>query len=236
MKYLLPGFKGRTLVQGNLAEMPSEITAARSLRPEFGLPDDSFVLLFLGRLDVQTKGLDLLMKAFASIHSDRYRLVIAGPDWSGGRAELERLAARFNCQNRIIFPGAVYGAQKSNLLRMADAFVSPSRHEAYGISLIEAMLAGLPLVTSAKLDLAADLAAANAAIIVPLMPAWLAAAITKLEGDPVFAQSLGNRGKTWAAMNSDPQRAGKRFRDFYRAIQESQPAHPSTARVVVGNA
>lgn len=226
LKYLVPGYAGRELVQGHLVTIPNQAGLAAALRSDYGISQQAFLLIFLGRLDVATKGLDLLVQAFASLPADRFRLVLVGPDWDGGRSKLEGLADQLGCRHRLHFPGPVYGDRKYALLRMADVFVSPSRHEAFGITLIEAMRCGLPLVTSTHLNLAPDLKAAKAALLAPLAARQIAHAVASLEADPELRQALAGRGKAWAEQNCDPDRAGERFRVFYQSILGPQNTTP----------
>ncbi len=223
LRLLLPGYRGKILVQGNLVSLADLAKSPAAPRSEYGLPPDAFVLLFLGRLDVRVKGLDLLLRAFAGLPADRYRLVLAGPDWAGGKAKLEQLAEESGCRNRLHFPGPVYGDKKWSLLRLADGFVSPSRWEAYGISLVEAMAAGVPLVTSNTISIAQDLQAAQAALVVPLDSELLARALTKLQAEPEARKALAARGQAWAETNCSPARAGARFRDFYQELLQAAP-------------
>ena len=222
--FLLPGYRGARLVQGNLVTLPELASVPIASRLDYEVPSAAFVLLFLGRLDVWIKGLDLLVKAISCLPPDRFRLVLAGPDWQRGKARLEKLAEQYKCRDRISFPGPVYGEKKWSLFKMADAFVSPSRYEAFNITQAEAMACGLPVVTSLKVSLASDLQEANAAILSPLAARPLAHAIATLEADPAFRRSLSARGQAWAAMNCDPKRAGERFRRFYESILERRAA------------
>jgi glycosyltransferase involved in cell wall biosynthesis len=220
VNFLLPGYRGRRLIQGHLVQLPILAEPTVSSRSDFGLPASAFVLVFLGRLDVWTKGLDLVVQAFARLSADRFRLVIAGPDWEGGRAKLEQLAEQSGCRKRICFAGPVYGEKKWSLLRMSDVFVSPSRWEAFNIAQTEAMAVGLPVVTSTKVNLASDLREADAALLSPLTVEPLVEAICSLEADPQRRQDLGRRGAAWAELNCNPDRAGLRFLEFYQAILE----------------
>ena len=58
---------------------------------------------------------------------------------------LERMTARLR-RVRVVFPGYVTGARKRAFFALADLFVFPSRYESYGLTLIEALAAGLPAV------------------------------------------------------------------------------------------
>lgn len=102
--------------------------------------------LYLGRL-VQDKNPDYLIKAFCKSAADGYKLVIAGsndqqPEYV---AHLHSLAD--GCEN-IIFTGAVYGTDKTTLLRHCTAFCIPSTIEGLAITLFEAMSYGRLCIAS----------------------------------------------------------------------------------------
>jgi glycosyltransferase involved in cell wall biosynthesis len=106
-------------------------------------------LLSVGRLDVYTKGLDLLLDAFASASaSARMELTVVGPDWNGGRAELERRADTLGLNGSLHFTGALSGAEVSTELEQADVYVQLSRHEGLPLAVTEALVAGKPAVLS----------------------------------------------------------------------------------------
>jgi glycosyltransferase involved in cell wall biosynthesis len=218
LKYLVPGYRGRVLVQGNLITVPNPAQMTPASRSSHGIPEDSFVLLYLGRLDVPVKGLDYVVEAFSQLPADRFHLVLAGPDWEGGRAKLENLAERLGCADRIHFPGPLYGEKKWGALRMADVFVSPSRKEGFGIAIAEALFCGLPVLTSTRINLAPELSEAEAAVLVPLAAGPLALAMARLEAEPELRASLGRRGQAWFQANCDPERAGEKFRGFYQDL------------------
>jgi glycogen(starch) synthase len=101
--------------------------------------------LFLGRLDVAHKGLDLLLESFASI-SDRVaqNLVIAGEGagqrWLIGEIERRRLGSRV----RLI--GRVPESERFDVLARYEAVVMPSRYESFGMVAAEAAAVGTPCI------------------------------------------------------------------------------------------
>jgi glycosyltransferase involved in cell wall biosynthesis len=112
------------------------------------VPGSTFrTALFLGRL-YPVKGLPNLLAVWGAIRPGGWRLVIAGPDEAGHRAELEAQVRGLSLQNDIEFVGPIERNRKSALLRSADLFVLPSLSESFGMALAEAMLAGLPVVTT----------------------------------------------------------------------------------------
>jgi len=118
-------------------------------RPE----KDVLEILYLGRL-VDFKGPDLMIRAFerASDLGMRAKLIIAGDGHL--RLACELLAARSPYRERIEFLGAVSADEGKELRRRADVFTAHNckgplmnQVEAFGVSIVEAMSAGLPVVT-----------------------------------------------------------------------------------------
>ena len=109
--------------------------------------------LFLGRLHPK-KGCDILLDAFAKVRSvDSVSLILAGPDQIGWEAELRRQVARFNLADRVVFTGMLRGAMKQGALASADAFILPSHQENFGISVVEAVAAGVPVLISNRVNI-----------------------------------------------------------------------------------
>ena len=180
--------------------------------------DKPFTILHLGRLDVVTKGLDLLVEGFAKSGLDQARLILAGPDWNHGRAALEHLADELGCAGRIDFPGAAYGADKERLFASADLFVAASRWDAFNISLAEALLRGIPAVVSDQLNLAPELARAGAVEVVKLSWRSIATAIFDLSKNPIRREQLSSAGKSWVELQCDQEVVAKKFAEFYTQI------------------
>jgi glycosyltransferase involved in cell wall biosynthesis len=124
------------------------------LRREFGVPENARVLLTLSRISPE-KGQDLLLEAL--LEWERRDDYPAHPLWlfvcgdaafmQGQRflGKLHDLAGRLK-RTRVVFPGYVTGERKRAFLALADLYVFPSRHESYGLTLMEALAAGLPAV------------------------------------------------------------------------------------------
>lgn len=127
---------------------------AASLRREYGIPDDALVLLTLSRISPE-KGQDLLLRAL--LEWERLPDFPQRPLWlficgeaayMQGRRFLKRLrslAGRLR-KTRAVFPGHVTGIRKQAFFALADLYVFPSRHESYGLTMVEALRAGLPAV------------------------------------------------------------------------------------------
>jgi glycosyltransferase involved in cell wall biosynthesis len=106
---------------------------------------DAFVYGTVGRL-AETKGQEILLKAFARV-CEKYpksRLIITGK----GRLEsnLRALSAQLNIHERVVFLG--YRTDIPEVLMALDVFVLPSIAEGLPGALIEAMVAGIPVIAS----------------------------------------------------------------------------------------
>lgn len=116
----------------------------RASRAELGLPEDRFLAITVGRL-VKRKGIDQLLGALASPECRQADLLVVGD--GPERAGWEKLAAGLGLVGRVRFMGHVEEVRKWQLLQCADAYVSATLHEGFGLVYLEAMAAGLPVVT-----------------------------------------------------------------------------------------
>ena len=125
------------------------LEAAQLSKPEarkkLSLAGDDFIFGNIGRLS-DSKNQEALIEAFARIVADlpSSRLVIIGE----GRRKTELLAhaAHHGLQDRVLLKGFVPKAQ--NYLKAFDLFLFPSRSEAFGLALLEAMVARVPVIVS----------------------------------------------------------------------------------------
>ena len=135
------------------AEAPS-VDAAEEFFLRFPQLRDKRIVLFLGRLHVK-KGCDMLIDAFARTAPDNERvvLVMAGPDQAGWEAELRNRAAKTGKGDRIFFTGMLEGSLKWAALRAADVFILPSHQENFGLSVVEALACGVPVLISRPVNI-----------------------------------------------------------------------------------
>jgi glycosyltransferase involved in cell wall biosynthesis len=115
-------------------------------------------IMFIGRIDVETKGLDILVEAFASATRNGLAhstvLVLAGPDWHEGKSALSRLADRLGVRNRVQLPDAVPADGIVQLLGDCDIYAQLSRNEGSPLSLNDALALGKPAIVSSHVGTA----------------------------------------------------------------------------------
>ena len=105
-------------------------------------------ILYLGRIDVYQKGLDILIESWKKIASENkgIKLVIAGSGAKSEEEQLKNMIKKNNLEGSIKLLGKVKGAKKENLLTNCLFSVVPSRFESFGIVALEVLAVGKPLI------------------------------------------------------------------------------------------
>ena len=181
--------------------------------------DGRLSLLCVARIDRQ-KNQMMLVEWLARNPGGTVRLVgpVTQPDY---RAELEARAVQLGVSERVSFAGALKPAS-AELLReyaSADVFVLPSRHEPFGIVVLEAWAAGLPVVASDVGGLG-KLCAAHPDAAITFAPGNLDAldeALRRVGGDAALRERLSAAGHS-AAVEYDWRTLAARLVDFYAEI------------------
>ncbi|MEP6546166.1 MAG: glycosyltransferase family 4 protein [Gammaproteobacteria bacterium] len=119
------------------------IMPAAAARRDFGVPEDAFVLVTVGRM-VARKASTQLVEAMGAAGRERMHLIMVGdgPEVPAVRAA----AAVAGLAERVHLLGRVSEERKLQALALADLFVSTSQHEGFGLVFLEAMAFGLPIV------------------------------------------------------------------------------------------
>lgn len=200
----------------------ADVRRVRELRARYGGP----LALFVGRLRYY-KGLHLLIEAMQKVDG---RLLIVG---SGPEDErLRRQAQELGLDERVLFAGEVSDAELPAYYGAADVFVLPGhlRAEAFGIVQLEAMAAGLPLIST---ELGTGTSYVNqhgvtGFVVAPGSPHALAQALRVLFANPALRRSFGQAGKQRAAHEFSPERMIRTVEQVYDEV--TTPQASSTRR------
>jgi glycosyltransferase involved in cell wall biosynthesis len=204
--------RAKVIPWGVWAEDPSEadINRADELRDYHEIGPDTFVLMTLSRISPE-KGIHLLLEALRQLETNGrlagkdVRLFICGePAFMMGQAyhkKVKAAAARLK-QVKVYFPGYLDAAAKRAYLRLPNLFVSPSIHESYGLNVVEAMHAGLPILASDHYGVRDTLPAeAGRLVHYPTpkkAPPLLTAALLDLMSDRAALEKMGKAARAAA--------------------------------------
>jgi glycosyltransferase involved in cell wall biosynthesis len=122
---------------------------AMAFRKQFSIPACKRIMLFLSRI-TPVKGLPLLIEAFNNIRHqmDGWVLVIAGSDEFDHKAEVQGKIRQLHMEDHILFTGLLVDQAKREAFAAADLFVLPTKREAAPVVVLEALGAGIPVLTT----------------------------------------------------------------------------------------
>jgi glycosyltransferase involved in cell wall biosynthesis len=177
--------RAKIVMRRNGVEIPASFPKPGSFRSRLGIPKDAKLVLFLGRLSVK-KSPELLLRAFADLKKRlegmQPRLVFAGPDERGMKAQIEQMAEPLDVSQCVQFAGSLFDQDKWAAYRDADVFVLPSQNENFGNSAAEAVAAGTPVIVTEQCGIAPMLAN-HAGLVVKHDVSELAQALARILTD-----------------------------------------------------
>ena len=200
------GYRGQLTQIGNWV-MPAEYNPTdefiEQLRTHCGADEKTFLIGTLGRLHEQ-KGVDVLIKAFRKADLKKTRLVVVGD--GPEEVNLHRLAEN---DARITFFPSQHTVEQ--WYHAFDLFVSASRYESFGLTLVEAMQAGTPILATNTIG-AQIVLKGQAAKVIPLDNVdAMADMLTKLH-------KKGRQRETYKLTPFDPAKAEAKIDDFYAKL------------------
>lgn len=183
-------------------------------------------LLTVARL-FPVKGLDVYVQALAQLPDLPIRVRIVGSGDDRYQRYLQNLATELGVGDRLTFTGAIAPDQIAAAYATADLFVLPSRHEPFGIVLLEAMAAGVPIVATAVDGIPQVVEAGVSAQLVPPDDAdSLAIALRTLIAAPELRQALAIAGQVRAQHFALAQGL-QNLLTMYRCLSAHEPPTPA---------
>ncbi|GGN94456.1 glycosyltransferase family 4 protein [Saccharibacillus kuerlensis] len=129
----------------DLSQFQTQLSEKRRsvLRESLGLTEKDPVLVSVGRL-AKEKNLEEILRFVAEYRDSRLKLLIVGD--GPHRQQLERYAGEWGLADRVVFAGMVQPEKVADYYKLGDLFVSASNSETQGLTYIEAMASGLPVL------------------------------------------------------------------------------------------
>jgi glycosyltransferase involved in cell wall biosynthesis len=210
------GLSVRPFVTPNIVEMSQfhDLPNRGAFRAEYGIDPNTKILLHYGRI-ARVKGIEYLIKALARLRQQQRSVILAivGGDDENHKSDLDKLADHLGVSGAIVYTGLLDREAGKKAFIDSDIFVLPSLSENFGLSVVEAMACGLPVVISDNVGLAHEITRANAGVVVTLDRE--AEALTKelealLDDDPKRCE-FAERGRRFARERYDEPAVAERI-------------------------
>jgi glycosyltransferase involved in cell wall biosynthesis len=195
------------------------IPAKGLFRNRLGLNRESPLILFLGRINFK-KGLNLLVPSF-SIVAQAYpkaRLAIVGPDNEGYKTEVRHWCREQGIEDKTFFVDYMGTEKVKQAYTDADVFVLPSYTENFGMTVVEAMACGCPVVISNQVNIWREVQAFGAGLSTELDPRAFADAIIQILKDKTVAREMGRLGRSAVMENYSWPNIAEQLIEVYRYL------------------
>ncbi|MBI2055905.1 MAG: glycosyltransferase family 4 protein [Candidatus Sungbacteria bacterium] len=189
--------------------------AATSPKMVNGLPEHFFLFTGVWKERKNVLGIVQAFSLFAKKFPEA-RLVLAGKGEGEYAKKLKTYIADTGLKEKIIMPGFVSDAELSYLYRHAKALLFPSFIEGFGFPILEAMNAGLPVITSNQSSLA-EVAGDAASCVDPHNPAAIAVAMERLSVDETWRQEMREKGRA-RAQEFGWEQTVQKFLEIFKTI------------------
>ncbi len=166
--------------------------AVTALRDRYSLQDRP-VILTVNHLHPR-KRIDLLLRALAEVVTSQPQAVVLVVGQGPEEASLRELASQLGLTDRVIFAGFVPDQELAACYAAATLYVHTGRAESFGLSVLEACAAGLPVVAVNEGGPREILVEGETGFLVEATPAALSHSINRLLDDPALARRMGQAG------------------------------------------
>ncbi|MBI2042630.1 MAG: glycosyltransferase family 4 protein [Candidatus Nealsonbacteria bacterium] len=179
-------------------------------------PREKFIVITVARLE-KVKGVEYLIRALVDTRCQPSELMVIGD--GSRRKDLENLVKQLKSEDSVEFLGEIPNEKIPFYLAMADCFVLPSIQEGFGIVVLEAQAAGLPVVASGVggiLDLIED--QKTGLLVEPGNVGQISEALFKIQSNPDFAKMLVENAKN-VLPKYNWQNIANRVYDIYQKVK-----------------
>jgi len=171
--------------------------------------------LFVGRIHPK-KGLPMLAQAWAAVKPAGWSMHVIGPDEGGHRAAVEQAVHQLGISDQWVFHGPMEGQQKWEWLSKADITILPTYSENFGLTVVESLLMGTPVITTTG--------APWSRLTEKRCGWWVEPTANHLELavreatmlNPAELMEMGKRGANWVANEFTWHGIAEKFEELYR--------------------
>lgn len=188
--------------------------------------DGTLRFVFIGRLAVSIKGLDILLRGLELVQDElrekNTEVLLYGPDEDGGKSVLERMISQLGLGDIVSLGGVVGGSQKRKVLQSSDVFLHTSRSEGHPMSVLEALAHSLPCLLTPGTHMAEIVADAGAGWKVDPDPDSIAEGFRRVIRCIPVLDRLGDNARRLAQERYQWNRMAEESLSGYRRLMESE--------------
>jgi glycosyltransferase involved in cell wall biosynthesis len=203
---------------------PLTTEATARLRAALSLPADGLILIYTGRLAL-SKGVMSLLELWAEIRSEfpTGRLLIVGTgkgSFDNCESEMRAFVVAHDLSSSVTMTGSV--GNVNEYLQVSDLFVFPSDYEGFSLSILEAMTAGLPMV-STRVGLAAELEDRGrfGLLVPPKDKMAFRDALRRLLADAALRSEMGTTARALVSEQYSTGAEARRYLQLFTELMES---------------
>ena len=226
MEKILRGLdvKSPIAVVPNGVELESYLNANPLARADFGYTPGNIIFVYVGRLGPE-KNLELLLRAFNGVAQafEHARLLILGD--GPYREEMENIASSLSLSDRVHFEGLVPYDRIPSYLAMCDAFVTASVTETFGMSVVEAMGAGLPVLGVDSVGVGDIVSDGETGFLASEDPVGYAVKMTRLATEHDLRRKMGAAAREDSTKYSIVRTVLMMQRHYERLVHEAEYRH-----------
>jgi len=192
-------------------------------------------VLYWGRMDMHTKGLDVLLRGFAQVPNEHsMQLTMQGPDWAGEVSAVHSLIESLNLGSRVTVLPPNFDTIAGRVMNAYDIVCMSSRFEGFGLAALEAMLAARVLLVSRTAGIAPHVEKCDCGVVVEPNETDIQHGLVRLLSLRSRWREMGLRGRDYAMANLHWNRIAERTLLQYRELLDQTHAGRDIERQLVG--
>lgn len=218
--FLVPSNKGVVISNGIDIEKYRLLPKKGFFNNEFGIKSNLFKILFLGRIS-KIKGLDILLPAIAEVVKKipNIILLIIGPDYENYKNYLLTVIKNLKIENNVKFLGKLDRDKVNNAYVDSDLFVLSSYSENFGLTIIESMACGCPVVISRNVNIHEEISINNLGYVIDCKPFEIAeSVIDYYNKSDKYKNNHKERIRSYALSNYDWDQCITTFIEAYKEL------------------
>lgn len=205
--------------------IPNGVGSTLFNKKESDFSAEQLNLLYIGRLDVKTKGLDILLNALdVPWFKEKVQLFLVGPYVSNKDREYieNRIQESTILQQLVKIEGPKYDAEKKCYYKKADVFIHTSRHEGMPMAVLESMVEGVPVIVTPGTNMVSLVQQSSGGFVTELEDKSIRETVKYIHSlSPGVLYKMGLQAKTWTQKELSWNQIAESYESLYQKISKN---------------